>query len=97
MPVALPSKLNNEELSDLSSSPNAVCVIKLRRMRWVGHLACMGERRGVYWILVGKPERNSQRGRLRRRWEDNIKMELQEVRCGVWTGLFWPRTGGGHL
>ena len=51
-------------------------------MRWVGHVACMGERSGVYRILVEKPERKRPLGRLRRRWEDNIKMDLQGVLCG---------------
>ena len=55
-------------------------------MRWAGHVACMGERRGVYRVLVGKPEGNRPRGRPRRRWEDNIKLDLQEVRCG---GMDW--------
>jgi len=59
----------------------------------------MGEKRGVYNILVGKPERKRPLGRLRHRWEDNIKMDLQEVWCGVWTRSRWLRigTGGGHL
>jgi len=72
-------KLHNEQLNDLYSSPNIVRVIKSRRMRWVGHVACMGERRGVYKVLVGKPEGKRLRGRPRRRWEDNIKMALLEV------------------
>jgi hypothetical protein len=57
----------------------------------------MGEGRGVYRVLVGKPEGKRPLGKPRRRWEDNIKMDLQEV--GVWTGLDWLRieTGGGHL
>jgi hypothetical protein len=49
-------KLHNEELNDLYSPPSIVWVIKLRRMRWAGHVACMGQRRGIYWVLVGKPE-----------------------------------------
>ena len=52
-------------------------------MRWVGHVACMGERRGVYRVLLGKPEGKRPMGRPRHRWEDNIKMDLQEVGCGV--------------
>jgi len=75
-------KLHKEELSDLYSTPNIVQVIKSRRMRRAGHVACMGERRGVYRFLVGKPERKSSLGRSRHRWEDNIKMDLQEVGCG---------------
>ena len=50
-------------------------------MRWAGHVAHMGDRRGIYWVLVGKPEGKRQLGRPRRRWEDNIKMDLQEVEC----------------
>jgi hypothetical protein len=59
----------------------------------------MGEGRGVYRVLVGKPERKKPLGKPRRRWEDNIKADLQEVVCGVWTGLSWLRieTGGGNL
>jgi len=60
-----------------------VRVIKLRRMRWVRHVACMGEGRGVYRVLVGKPEGKRPLGKPRCRWEDNIKMDLQEVGCGV--------------
>jgi len=58
-----------------------------------GHVARMGERRGVYRVLVGKPEGKRPLGRPRRRWEDNIKMDLQEVGCGVWTGSSWLRKG----
>jgi len=58
-------------------------VIKSRRMRWAGHVARMGERRGVYRVLVGKSEGKRQLGRPRRRWEDNINLDLQEVGCGV--------------
>jgi hypothetical protein len=76
------SKLHNEELHDLYSSPTIVRVIKSRRMRWAGQVARMGEQRGVYWVLVGKPEGNRPVGRPRLRWEDNIKMNLQEVGCG---------------
>ena len=61
-------------------------MIKSRRMKWAGHVARMGERRGVYRVLVGKPEGKRPLGRPRRRWEDNIKMDLQEVGCG---GLDW--------
>jgi len=59
----------------------------------------MEEGRGMYRVLVGKPERNRPLGIPRRRWKDNIKMDLQEVGCGVWTGSSWLRigTGGGHL
>ena len=71
-------KLHNEELSDLYSLPNIVRVAKSRRMRWAGHVALMGEGRGVHRVLVGKPEAKRPLGRPRRRWEDNIKMDLQE-------------------
>jgi hypothetical protein len=73
-------KLHNDELHNLYSSPNIVRVIKSRRMRWVGHVARMGEGRGVYRILVGRPEGKRPLGRPRRRWEDNIKMDLRETR-----------------
>jgi len=59
-----------------------VRVIKARRIRWAGHVVRMGDRRGVYMVLVGKPEGKRPLGRPRRRWEDNIKMDLQEVGCG---------------
>jgi hypothetical protein len=72
-------KLHNEELNDLYSLPNIVWVVKSRRMRWAGHVACMGEDRGVHRVLVGKPEGKRPLGSPRRRWEDNIKMDLQEV------------------
>jgi len=69
-------RLHNEELNDLYCSPNIVRVIKLRIMRWAGHVARMGEERGVCRVLVGKPEGRRQLGRPRRRWVDNIKMDL---------------------
>ena len=72
-------KLHNEELNDLYCSPNIFRVIKSRRIRWAGHVARTGERRGVYRVLVGKPEGKRPLGRHRRRWEDNIKMDFQEV------------------
>ena len=74
-------KLHNEELNDLYSSPNIVRVIKSRRMRWAGHVARMGEGRGVQKFLVGKPEGKRPLGRPRRRWEDN-KMDLEDVGRG---------------
>jgi len=70
-------------INDLYSSPNIVRLIKSRRMRWAGHVAHMGEGRDVYRVLVGKPEGKRPLGRPRRRWEDNITMDLQEVGCGV--------------
>jgi hypothetical protein len=71
-----------EELHGLYSSPSIVRVIKTRRMRWAGHAARMGEVRGTYNILVGKPEGRRPLGRLRRRGEDNIKMDIREI--GFW-------------
>ena len=85
-------KLHNEELDDLYCSPNMVRVIKSRRMRWVRHVARMGERRGVYRVLMGKPEGNRPHERPWHRWEDIIKMDLQEVGCG---GYGLDRTGSG--
>ena len=75
-------KLHNEELNDLYCPPNIVRVIKWRKLRQAGHVARMGERRGVYRVLMGKPEGKRRLGRSRRRWEDNIKMDLQEVGYG---------------
>ena len=69
-------RLHNEVLNDLYSSPNIVRVIKWRRMRWAGHVARMGEERGVYRLLVGKPEGRRPLGRPRRKWVDNIRMDL---------------------
>jgi len=68
-------------------------------MRWAGHVAQIGKRRDVYRILVGKPEGKRPLGRPRSRWDDNIKMDLQKIVCGVWTGSIWLRigTGGGQL
>jgi len=79
-------KLYNDELNDLYCSPNIVRVIKSRRMRWAGHVARMGEERGVYRVLMGKLEGKRPLGRPRRGWENNIKMDLQEVGCG---GMDW--------
>ena len=74
-------------------SPNIVRVIKWRRMRWAGHVARMGEERGVYRVLVGNPEGRRPLGIPRRRWVDNIRMDLQEVGCGYmdWIGLAQDR------
>jgi hypothetical protein len=71
--------LHNDELHSLYSSPNIVRKVKSRRMRWAGHVACMGEGRGVYGVLSGRPEGKRPLERHRRRWEDNIKMDLREV------------------
>ena len=91
-------KLHNEELYGLYCSPIIVRPIK-SIMRWVGHVARIEERRVAYRILVGKPERKKPLGRPRRRWENNIKIDLQEVEYGTRTGLSWLRigTGGGQL
>ena len=75
-------KLHKEELRYLYFLPSIVRVVKSGRMRWAGHAARMGEGRGVHRILVGKPEGKRPLGKPRRRWEDNIKMDLQEVRGG---------------
>jgi hypothetical protein len=84
--------LHNEELNDLYSSPNIVRVVKSRRMRWAGHVTRTGKGRGVYRILVGRPEGRRLLGRPRRRWEENMKMDLQEVGWGVdWIELAQDR------
>jgi hypothetical protein len=75
-------KILQKELNDLYSLPNIVRVVKSRRMSWAGHMARMGEDRGVHRVLVGKPKGKKPLGRPRRRWEDNIKMDLQEVGGG---------------
>ena len=81
-------RLHNEERNVLYSSPNILRVMKSKGMRWAGHVARMVEERGVYRVLVGKPEGKSPMGRPRRRWVDNIRMDLQEVVCGYmdWIG-----------
>jgi hypothetical protein len=84
-------KLHNEDLNDACSSPNTVWVIKLRRMRWVGYVARM--QRDMYRVLVGKPEGKRLMGRPRCRWEDNVKMELQEVERG---GMDWIQLAQGR-
>jgi hypothetical protein len=81
-------KLHNDELHSLYSSPNIVRVIKSRRMRWAGHVARMGEVRSVHRVLVGRPEGKRPLGRPRRRWEDNIKVDLREM--GI-DGANWIR------
>jgi len=75
-------KLDNEELNDFYSSPNITRGMKSGIMKWAGHVTYMGERRGAYRILVGKPEGKKPLGTPRRRWEDNIKIFLQEVGRG---------------
>ena len=86
-------RLHYEELNNLYSLPNIVRVTESRRMRWAGHVAHMGGERGVYRVLVGKPEGRRPLGRPRRRWVDNIRMDLQEVGCGYmnWIGLAQDR------
>jgi len=98
------TKLHNEELNDLYSSPNIVRVIKSRRMKYAGHAARMSERRGVYRVLVGKPDGKRPFGRPRLRWDENIMMDIQKVRCGDidWIGLAqdrdrWPALVNGIM
>jgi hypothetical protein len=81
-------KLHNDELHDLYSLPNVVRVFKSRRMRWAGHVACMGKGRGAYRVLVGRPKGKRPLARPRHRWEDNIKMGLRET--GI-DGANWIR------
>jgi hypothetical protein len=73
-------KLHNEELHNLYSSPNIITIMKSRRMRWEGHVARMGKKqKNAYRILVAKPEGKRSLGRPRRRWVNNIKMDLREI------------------
>jgi hypothetical protein len=82
-------KLHNEKLHNLYSSTSTIRIIKWRRMRWAGHVARMGEKRNVYRLLVGKPEGKIPLRRPRRRWIDNIKMDLLEIGLSVvdWIGV----------
>jgi hypothetical protein len=84
-------KLHNEELHNLYSSSSIIRIIKSRRMRWAGHVARMGEKMNVYRLLVGKPEGRRLLGRPRRRWIDNIKMDLRGIELKAVTGLFCVR------
>jgi hypothetical protein len=86
-------KLHNEELHNLYPSPSIIRIIKSRRIRWAGHVARMGEKRNVYRLLVGKSEGKRPLGRQRRRWTDNIKMDLLEIGLNVvdWIGLAQDR------
>jgi hypothetical protein len=81
-------KLHIEELRDMHSLPSIIRIIKSRRMRWAGHVAQMGEKRNEY-RLVGKPEGKRPLGRPRRRWVDNVRLDLGEVGWGDvdWIGL----------
>ena len=92
-------EITNGELNDLYSSSSIVRVIKSRRVSLAGHVARMGERRGVYRVLVGKPEGKTPLGRPRRRLQDNIEMILQEVCWRAWTrsSRLGIGTGGRHL
>jgi hypothetical protein len=85
-------KLHSEELHNLCSSPNIITQIKSRRMRWTGHMAPMGEEIKVYKILVGKHKGRRPLGRPRRRWEDEIRMDLKET---GWRGVGLDPTGSG--
>jgi hypothetical protein len=87
-------RLHNKELYALYFSPNIIWVIKSRRLRWAGHVARMGERRGAYRASVRKPEGRRPLERPRRRWEDIIKMDLREVGWGC-RRLIWLRIGSG--
>jgi hypothetical protein len=77
---------NNEELHNFYFSPSVIKMIKSRGMRWTGHVAQMGDKRNAYEILVGKPEGKRPWGRRRRRWVDDIKMDLREI---GWDGMDW--------
>jgi hypothetical protein len=79
-------KLHNEELQNLHCLPSIIRIVKSRRMRWAWHVTQMGETRNAYRILVGKPEGKIPLGRSRRRWEDNIRMDLREI---GWGGMDW--------
>jgi hypothetical protein len=82
-------KLHNKELHDLYFSPSIIRIIKLRKMRWAGHVARIEEKRNAYRLLVGKPEGKRPLGRPRCRWVDNIRKDLGEVGWGDvdWIGL----------
>jgi hypothetical protein len=94
-------KLHNGEVHNLYSSSDIIKQIKSERMRWAGHVACMGEGRNLYRGLVGKPEGKRPLERQRRIWENAIKMDLGDIGwgVGVWSGFTWLRIGiiGGQL
>jgi hypothetical protein len=87
-------KLYNEELNDINSA-NIVQRIKTSLIKRAGHVANKGKRRGAYRVLVGKPDGKRSLGRRRRKWEDNVKIDLQEVGWRAWTGLIWLWIGKG--
>jgi hypothetical protein len=84
-------KLHSEELHGLYSSPSIFRVIKARRMRWAGHVVRIGEVTGAYNILVGRPDGRGPLGRLRHRWEDNIKMDLPKIVFGDVDWIHWAQ------
>jgi hypothetical protein len=86
-------KLHNEKLHDLYSSSTTLRVIKSRKMRWAGHVTRKGEGRGIHRVLVGKPEGKRPMGKPIRRWEDNIKMDLQVLGC---EGMHWIELAQGR-
>jgi hypothetical protein len=92
-------RLHSKELNALYSSPNSIQAIKPRTLGWTGRVTRMGESRGAYRVLAGKPERRRPLGRLRHRWENNIKMVLRKLELEAQTGSIWLRigTGGGFL
>jgi len=93
------SRLHNEDLNDLYTTPNFVLVIRSRRMRWAGHVARMGEEMGVYRVLVGKPEKGDHWGDLGVGGQIILEWISRKWDVCIWTGLGWPRieTGGGLL
>jgi len=88
-------RLHNEELCDLYCWRNFIQVTKSRRIRWAGKVACMGESRGVYRVSEERPDKNRPLGRPRHRREDNIKINIEKMGWGMWTGLIWLRIGTG--
>ena len=86
-------KVHNGELNDLYCTPNIVRVTTSRKMRWAGYVARMRERKGVNRVLVGKPEGKRSLGRRRSRWQDNIKMDVEDVGCG---GMDWMELDQGR-
>jgi hypothetical protein len=91
-------KLHNEKLHDLYSSQSIIRIMKERRMRWAGHVARVGEERNACRLLVVKSEGRGPLGRPRRRWLNNIRMDIVEVGWVMWTGLVCLRIGtGGEL